>query len=128
MALQRGFAAMDGTVPKGAVVQFATDQPGDYFRYAQILLAGRQMANALPGCASAFGGEASECARIEAGVARIYSGASAESARAECARLGVSYLVATRWDPVWRDRAGWVWTLPVVVDTGEMRVAQCAGT
>ncbi len=51
---------------------------------------------------------------------------SASQARDECARLGVDDLVATRWDAVWSDPRGWVWTLPAVANTGEVRVLVCA--
>jgi hypothetical protein len=51
---------------------------------------------------------------------------SASQARDQCARLGVDNLVATRWDAVWSDPRGWVWTLPTVADTGEVRVLACA--
>jgi hypothetical protein len=51
---------------------------------------------------------------------------SASQARDQCARLGVDDLVATRWDAVWSDPRGWVWTLPAVADTGEVRVLACA--
>ena len=30
------------------------------------------------------------------------------------------------WDRVWADPAGWVWQLPAVVYTGEVRVLDCA--
>jgi len=51
---------------------------------------------------------------------------SASQARDQCARLGVDDLVATRWDVVWSDPRGWVWTLPAVADTGQVRVLACA--
>jgi hypothetical protein len=51
---------------------------------------------------------------------------SASQARDQCARLGVDDLVATRWDAVWSDPRGWVWTLPAVADAGEVRVLACA--
>jgi hypothetical protein len=54
------------------------------------------------------------------------SALSASQARVECARLGVSDLVASRWDAVWADPQGWVWTLPAVVDTNQVRVVDCA--
>jgi len=131
MAWRRGFDVMDRRVPEGAVVQFNPEQPGDYFRYAQILQAGRQMASGLPVCTAAFGGDPAGCAGVEASVARVFGvsgGApSADAARVECGRLGVSDLVATRWDGVWADRAGWVWNLPAVVDTDEVRVLDCGG-
>jgi hypothetical protein len=128
MALRRGFDAMDGRVSKDAVVQFDPAQPGDYFRYAQILEARRQIVSALPVCPAAFGGDPAACAGVEDGVARLFpprGGSSAEAAREECGRLRANDLAATRWDGVWADRAGWVWTLPAVVDTGEMRVVDC---
>ena len=131
MAWRRGFDVMDRRVPESAVVQFNPEQPGDYFRYAQILQAGRQMASGLPVCTAAFGGDPAGCAGVEASVARVFGvsgGApSADAARVECGRLGVSDLVATRWDGVWADRAGWVWNLPAVVDTDEVRVLDCGG-
>ena len=133
MALRRGFNAMDPRIPKSAVIQFDPAQPSDYFRYAQLMQAGRQMANALPDCAFAFGGNPSACPGIGQGMARLFSPGSASGsamaateARVECGRLGVSYLVATRWDGVWADPRDWVWTLPAVADTGDVRVLDCA--
>jgi hypothetical protein len=132
MALHRGLTAMDTRTPKDAVVQFNTQQPSDYFRYAQILFAGRQIAAALPDCPAAFGGDASRCGSVEEGVAELFlpvgvtGGApSADGARAVCGRLGISYLIATQRDGVWADRGGWVWELPAVVDTGQLRVVEC---
>jgi len=131
MATRLGFAAMDARVAKDAVVQFNTAQPGEFFGYAQVMQAGRQMASGLPVCGAAFGGDVGGCGGVERGVARLFSrdgaGAlSAEEVRAECGRLGVSDLVATRWDAVWADRRGWVWGLPAVVDSDEVRVLDCA--
>ena len=51
---------------------------------------------------------------------------SASQARDQCVRLGVDDLIASRWDAVWSDPRGWVWTLPAVADTGEVRVLACA--
>jgi hypothetical protein len=133
MAMRRGFDEMDRLIPKTAIIQFNTEQPSDFVRYAEILQARRQIADSIPTCASAFGGEASACPEIEKSVSRLFlpvAGAALSSvqARAECGRLGVSYLVATRWDGVWADRQGWVWNLPAAVDTGEIRVVGCAET
>jgi hypothetical protein len=51
---------------------------------------------------------------------------SASEARDQCARLAVDDLIATRWDAVWFDPRAWVWTLPAVVDTHDVRVLACA--
>jgi len=132
VALRRGLDEMDRKLPQTAILQFAPDQPGDYFRYAQILNARRQIETALPGCATGFGGSASACADIQTAVARLFGGTgpdtafSADRARAVCGRLGVDDLVATRWDSVWNDRQSWVWTLPAAVNTGNVRVVDCA--
>jgi len=136
-------------------VQYNTEQPGEFFYLAEVMQAGRQMALATPGCGAAFGGDVRDCKAVEQGVARLFSmhsspdlspeitssGASpdakgrdtaqgralsAAEARDQCGRLAVSYLVATRWDAVWSDPRAWVWTLPAVSDTGEVRVLDCA--
>ena len=129
MALRRGFDAMDARIPPDAVIQFNTAQPGDYFRYPQMMQARRQIATALPECASAFGGNASPCPAIRQAVERLFAASSSlnptQAARAECSQLGVTHLVATRWDAVWSDPQSWVWTLPAAVDTGDLRVLDC---
>lgn len=131
MAWRRGFDAMDKRIPKDAIVQFNTAQPSDYFLYAEMLPARRQITNAIQVCAWSFGGEAAACPDMKKSVARLFSpvaGAalSPVEAQAECRKLGVAYLIATRWDDVWADRQGWVWKLPAVTDTGEFRAVGCA--
>jgi hypothetical protein len=131
MALRRASDAMQGRVPEDAILQFNTGQPSDFFRFQQVLYAGRQIVSAFPGCAAEFGGSESACPGIRASVARIFEPAaggalSAAEARAECRRLGATDLVATRWDGVWFDPHGWVWTLPAAVDTGDVRVVDCS--
>ncbi len=132
MAWRRGFDEMDHSIPTAAIIQFNGAQPSDFVRYAEILNVRRQAANSLPGCASPFGGEAAACAEVEKRVARLFSpvagvALSPAEAQAECGKIGVSYLVVTRWDSVWADQQGWVWRLPAAVDTGEVRVVGCAG-
>jgi hypothetical protein len=66
---------------------------------------------------------------VESGVQRLFSpgdAGSAAEARGICSALGISYLIASRWDGVWLDSSGWVWTLPAVADTGDVRVVDCA--
>ena len=130
MAWRRGFDEMDRHIQGDAVIQFNTAQPSDMFRYAEVMQARRQMATAFPVCASAFGGAASACPGIQGSVERLFTpvagrALSSTGARVECLRLGASDLVATRWDGVWFDSQGWVWTLPAALDTGDVRVVNC---
>jgi len=135
MALRRGFDVMDSRVARNAVVQYNTTHPGEYFNLAQVMQVGRQAASGQPGCGVAFGGEVGACKGIEEGVARLFSPDSspttrgaltAAEARGECGRMGIDDLVATRWDGVWRDDQGWVWTLPTVVASNDLRVLDCS--
>ena len=154
MALRRGFDAMDGRVAKDAVVQYNAAQTEEYFSLTQAMQVRRQTAQGQSGCGAEFGGDVGECKRVDDDVARLFGSPlqenlvntdqmefgptpgsvsasgkalSAAEARAICGRLGVSDLVATRWDAVWGDRQGWVWTMPEVVDTYDVRVIDCMG-
>lgn len=131
MTLRMAFVEADKALPKGVVIQYNTSQPGDYFRFAQMLYAQRQIANAFPDCATAFGGSQATCPPVLASVARLYdptgqgAALSAAGAREECAKLGAQYLVATRWDGVWAASSGWAWDLPAVVKQTNARVLDC---
>jgi hypothetical protein len=131
MALRLAFDEADKRIPKAAIIQFDTSQPSDYFRFAQVLHAQRQIATAFPWCASVFGGSMASCQAMTDSVDRLYQptaqgGAiSAGEARQECAKLGVGYVVATRWDGPWPDSRGWVWELPEVAKLGNARVVDC---
>jgi hypothetical protein len=128
LALRLGFDQMDRLVPRDAVIQFDTDQPSDYFRFAQIVAAPRQIALANPDCPAAFGGDASACVPVEQAVAHLFAPAlvSAPAARDQCRALGVSYLVVTRWDTPWRYPLNWVWTLPVAFNSNDLRILDCS--
>ena len=137
MVLRQGFDELDRKIPVDAIVQYNIAQPSSYFLHAQILETRRQTASGLQGCGVAFGGDPRACAGIDGEVLGLFSleagpegarqGASPAEAQAVCARLGVGYLVATRWDEVWTDPADWVWRLPAVVNTGDLRAVSCAG-
>jgi DTW domain-containing protein YfiP len=118
------------------VVQYDTHQPNNpYFTSVQVVNTPRQVANAMLECNVAFGGDIGPCEGIKAEVARLFlqpavhfPGAKVEDAaeaRESCRKLGVGELVATKWDPVWKARDGWVWTLPVVAETSQVRVVNC---
>jgi hypothetical protein len=136
MALREVLGELDARSPKNAVVQYDTQQPRDFFNFAQLLNTPRQTANATSECVVVFGGDPGPCAEIKAELARLYvepqglvdkvQVEDASVARATCRRLGIDELVATQWDPVWRAKLGWAWTLPVVVATERVRVVWIA--
>ena len=129
MVWGHGFEVMDRRVPRDAVVQFNLDQPSEVFRFPPMMMAGRQMASGYSDCLSAFGGDPAACPRVMGGIARLFGGQERGGAvRDACHRLGIQYLVATRWDDVWFDPQSWVWMLPAVVHTGDLRVVDCVTT
>ena len=135
MALREVLHDLDVRSPRMAVVQYDTQQPSAFFNFAQLLNTPRQTANGVPGCAVVFGGDRGPCEGIKAELARLYlepggyvAGTKVEDAseaRESCRRLGVGELVATKWDPVWRAKEGWVWTLPAIAATESVRVVGC---
>ncbi len=135
MALREVLHDLDARSPKMAVVQYDTQQPNAFFNFAQLLNTPRQTANGMPECDVVFGGDLGPCEGIKAELARLYlepagdvAGSKVEDAseaRESCRRLGVNELVATEWDPIWRAREGWVWTLPVITETSRVRVVNC---
>jgi hypothetical protein len=135
MALREVLHDLDVRSPKMAVVQYDTWQPNLFFNFAQLLNTPRQTANGMPECDVVFGGDIGPCEGIKAELARLYlepagyvAGSAVEDAneaRESCRRLGVNELVVTEWDPVWRAKGGWVWTLPVVTATSRVRVVNC---
>ena len=70
MALRRAFDAFDVTntrIPPDAIVQYSTQQPSDFFRFAQVMQANRQVATAFPQCDAAFGGDPLACEGVSRG-------------------------------------------------------------
>ncbi len=135
LALREVMHDLEERSPKMTVVQYDTQQPSDYFLYVQLMNTPRQVANAMPVCNVAFGGDIGPCEGIKSEVARLYLQSAgyvpgekvedAVEARESCKKLGVGELVATAWDPVWRAKEGWVWTLPAIVATDNVRVVGC---
>ena len=135
MALREAFSRLDEKVSRDSVVQYNTQQPNEYFVYSALINLNRQTASGMPECDTVFGGDPAFCAGLEAGIARLYEQpAKTETvatmvgdteARALCSRLGIDDLVATRWDRVWQEHEGWVWRLPMVLETANVRVMDC---
>jgi hypothetical protein len=125
-ALRSAYAELLGKIPVAARVQY-NPASGGYFISAQMLELNHQVITEEVPCNVSFGGEASACPAIQNGVDTLFaaSGNSAADAVKVCRRLGIEYLVATRWDKVWQTPGGWVWRLPVVVGEPSVRVVAC---
>jgi hypothetical protein len=135
MVMRLGFDAMDRRIPQNAVVQFNPTQPDQFVRFAQIMQVRRQVASSFPQCNIDFGGDKTTCAPVEQGVHQLFdtlpisgrpTAQTALEARSICHSLGIDALIATSWDTVWLDPDGWVWRLPVLVDSTQMRVLDCS--
>ena len=122
-----GYAQLDAAIPNSAVVQYnpATIQP--FWVAADQVGVGHQVviAGDRPWCGAELGGDPSGCASMADAIDALYNGQSAEEARATCHALGIQYLIARVYDPVWQQRNGWVWTLPPVVADNEFRALDC---
>jgi hypothetical protein len=77
------------------------------------------------GCGSKAGCDPAACPAIAAAVDSLFSGVSAEQARATSRQFGIQYLVIRLYDPAWKDKTNWVSTLVPVVSHDEFRDLGC---
>jgi len=128
-ALRDAYTQLSSRVPRSARIQYDTSH-GGYFDYAQMLNAGHQIVSASAECNTGFGGEQAPCDRILRDVRALFiplGGApSAAVAIGLCGQIGAQYLVVTRWDVAWLNPSGWVWRLPAVVATPDVRIVSCS--
>ena len=134
------YAAANRAIPANAIVQSNPTGQGSYFYVANMLFSDRAMAtDAAPDCGAVFGGDPAPCQATQEALRHLFnsagpsSGQTAVEARALCARLDIQYLAASRHDPAWQDRRGWVWALPAIAGPaapdsaagGTMRIVRC---
>jgi hypothetical protein len=122
-----GYAQLDRVIPQDAVVQFNPVQPDEFWKGVDLAGVDHQAAMGFdkPWCGSEFGGDPSGCPAMAAAIDPLFNGATAEQARATCHQYGVQYLVASIYDPAWKDKSDWVWTLSPVVSDEEFRALDC---
>jgi hypothetical protein len=122
-----GYAQLNAAIPSDAVVQFSPLHADAYWISADLLGVGHQTAiiSDQGGCGSELGGDPGGCTPMAAAIDSLYNGASAEQARATCHQYGIQYLVARVYDPVWKDKNSWAWTLGPVVADDEFRALDC---
>jgi len=122
-----GFAQMNAAIPKAAVVQFNPFHKDAYWVAADLLGVAHQVAivSDQEGCGSELGGNPAGCPAMAAAIDSLFNGASADQARATCHQYGIQYLVARVYDPAWKIKDSWVWTLNPVVSDDEFRALDC---
>jgi hypothetical protein len=122
-----GYAQLDASIPRDAMVQFNPNHPNTFWTAADLLGVDHQTAISYdqPWCGSELGGDPSGCAAVAAAIDSLFNGATAEQARTTCRQYGIQYLIARIYDPAWKDKSGWVWTLRPVVSDEEFRALDC---
>lgn len=123
-----GYAKLDASIPKDAVVQFNPNDRLHMWTIPDQIGIDHQTAIAYdkPWCGSELGGDPSGCLAMAVAIDSIFNGATAEQARTTCRLYGIQYLVVRIYDPAWKDRNGWVWTLNPVVSDPEFRALDCS--
>lgn len=123
-----GYAELDASIPHDAIVQFNTGRPEPLWTAVDLLGINHQIAMAgdKEGCGSELGGDPSGCPAMAAAIDPLFNGpATATQARTVCHEYNIQYLVARVYDPAWKDKSGWVWTLRPVVSDEEFRALDC---
>lgn len=121
-----GYAQLDRTISRDAIVQYNPDfEP--YQRSADWLGIDHQdvISSDTPFCGAELGGDPRGCAVMAPAIDSLYTGGTAEQARAVCRQFGIHYLVARVYDPAWNDKSGWVWALKPAVQDPEFRALDC---
>lgn len=122
-----GYGELDASISREAIVQFNPMRQELYLKAADLVGVDHQTAifGDKQGCGSELGGDPSGCPAMAAAIDSLFNGATAEQGRAACNAYGIQYLVARVYDPAWKDKSGWVWTLQPVVSDDEFRALDC---
>ncbi len=122
-----GYDHLDAAIPRDAVVQFNPIHQEPFWIAADLLGVDHQTAimSDQPWCGSELGGDSSGCIEMSGPIDAIFNGETAQKARSTCNQYGIQFLVARIYDPPWKDKSSWVWTLPTVVSDNEFRALDC---
>jgi hypothetical protein len=122
-----GYAELNARIPSDAVVQFNPENGWIFWKNVDLVNTNHQVATVASGlwCGSELGGDPSGCPAMLDAVVPLFKDATAAQARAACRAYEIHYLVANVYDPPWKDRNSWVWSLPQVVSDPEFRAVDC---
>jgi hypothetical protein len=122
-----GYAQLDAAIPRASIVQFNPSLPNEFWGLVNLVAINRQVAIAgdKPWCGSELGGDPTGCPAMASALDALFNDSTAEQAHSTCRQFGIQYLVTTIYDPVWKERRSWVWTLKPVVQDPEFRALDC---
>jgi hypothetical protein len=122
-----GYRELDRRIPQDAVVQYDPAKANMFLTAMDQMYVNHQIAIAgdTDGCGSTLGGDPRGCATMAAALDPLFHAGDAAQARTVCRELGIQTLIARVYDPVWKDRGSWVWTLPPVVAQQQFRAVDC---
>jgi hypothetical protein len=124
-----GYSELNKLIPADAVVQFNPADDWFFWKNTDLANINRQTAIAsggFSGCGSSTGGDPAGCPIMSSAILPLFNRATAGQARSVCAAFRIHYLVATIYDPAWKDPASWVWTLNPVLSDPEFRALDCS--
>jgi len=123
-ALRMGYEELKTKLPPDAIVQHNPAADSDDFPYG--LYADRPVADENSSCGTIFGGDSAACAPLASAITPIFAGSGAEAdLDRACAEFSMAAVLVKDTDPVWRDRASWVWRRQPIVANPFMRALPC---
>ncbi len=122
-----GYAQANTKIARTAIVQFDPTSPDTFWTNIDLANINHQAAITSDQlwCGSELGGDPSGCPAMIAAIPPLFKHATADTARDVCRTYHIDYLIANIYDPVWNDRASWVWTLNAAVADPEFRALDC---
>jgi hypothetical protein len=123
-AARQTYEWVDRQTPQTAVIQYnpkvaIQDTPAGLYSDRRAIAAG-------PDCLCTFGGDLRQCTPILATLEKLYAKEPGpESFQEVCRAMPIDMLVAKDTDPVWENRAGWVWEQQPVFANEYFRVFRC---
>ena len=123
--LRQGFENLNARTDQTQVIQYNPLHRGTLLAH---LYSTRQAAMGDEDCLSSFGGDLQTCRQAVPYFAAVFN--SPEDVGGIdldrlCDKFHINVLVATDADAIWQDRAGWVWSRPVVFSNRVFRAVQC---
>jgi hypothetical protein len=125
LRMRRSIEQLKAITPRNAVLQYNPVGPDLFLMH---LYADRQAAVGDDSCGTSFGGDWKECQQVLPFIdAAFYQPEAARAWNMDqfCDSIGINTLVATSSDPVWADKASWVWTRPTLLATDSLRAMNC---